>query len=122
MRLFGFPNECEEGYEPHKQRQPHIQAEVGGGQGVNCHSISRVGRRGAQVLRQMDLEGRAPWWLSDNAREEAISHEAFFPKEGKRRCPHSLLSLTETKTRMDIRVKRSYKKLFKMDFRMGGGY
>lgn len=86
VRLFGFPNECEEGYEPHKQRlgplqQPHIQAEVGGGQGVNCHSISLVGRRGAQGLRQMDLEGRAPWWLSDNAREEAISHEAFFPRK-----------------------------------------
>lgn len=46
VRLFGFPNGCEEGHEPHMQRllrrrprlghlhQPHIQAEVGRGPGV----------------------------------------------------------------------------------------
>lgn len=72
VRLFGFPNGWEEGHEPHMQRllgwrprlghlhQPHIQAEVGRGPGVNCCSISSLGRRGPWGLRQMDLEARVP--------------------------------------------------------------
>lgn len=50
------------------------------------------------------------------ATPRAISQEGFFPREGERWVPCSPLSLTETKTRLNISAKRIYKKSFEMDF------
>lgn len=52
----------------------------------------------------------------DNAREEPLAKRVSPPGKVRGGVPHSLLSLTETKTKMDTSAERIYKKLFKMDF------
>lgn len=135
VRLSGFPSGWEEGHEPHMQRllgwrprlghlhQPHIQAAVGRGPGVNCCSISPLGRRGPWGLRQMDLEARESPVVIDNAREEPLAKRVSPPEKVRRGFPHSLLSLTETKTKMDISVERIYKNCLRWTsrWRWGGG-
>lgn len=134
VRLSGFPNGWEEGHEPHMQRllgrrprlghlhQPHTQAEVGRGPGVNCCSISPVGRRGPWGLRQMDLEARESPVATDT-REEPLAKRVSPPEKERGGFPHSLLSLTETKTKMDISVEGIYTNCWRWTsrWRWGGG-
>lgn len=86
VRLFGFPNGCEEGHEPHTQRllrrrprlghlhQPHIQAEVGRGPGVAATPSPPLG---GKELGGSQADGpgsqRVPWWLFGKAREEPLA-------------------------------------------------
>lgn len=86
VRLFGFPNGCEEGHEPHMQRllrrrprlghlhQPHIQAEVGRGPGVAATPSPPLG---GKELGGSQADGpgsqRVPWWLFGKAREEPLA-------------------------------------------------
>lgn len=70
VRLFGFPNGCEEGHKPHVQRllgkgpglgrlhQPDIQAKAGMGPGATATPSPFLGGEELGGLRQMDLEAR----------------------------------------------------------------
>lgn len=76
--------------------------------------------------RSSGVSGKWIWkpesaqWLFDNP-GKSISQECLFPGEGERWFPCSPLSLTETKMRMDINVKRIDKNPSKWTSRWGGG-
>jgi hypothetical protein len=57
----------------------------------------------------MDLETRVPGGQYDNAGEEPSAKRISPPGKAERWFPHSSLSLSETKTRLDISAKRIYK-------------
>lgn len=63
--------------------------------------------------RQMDLETRKSPGGYFMIPGKAIGQEGFSPREGGRWFPNSPLSLTETKTRLNISAKIIYKNLSK---------
>lgn len=118
MRLFGFPKQNEEGHNPHTQwllgrkprlghlHQPHIQAEVGRGPRVTATPSPLLGGEEPGVSGRWIWKPESPLVAFDNAREVPLPKRV---SSLRRRSPQLLLSSTETKTRMDISVKRTYK-------------
>lgn len=92
--------------------QLHIQAEPGMGPGANATHSPLRGRRGVWGS-QADGSGsqKVTRWLDYDSKGKTISQEGFSPREGERWFPCSPLSLTETKTRLNISANIIYKNL-----------
>lgn len=123
-RLFGFPNGCEEGHKPGVWKLLERRPRAWSSSPAPCPGRTRNGSRSQCYSLSSAWEERSPgvpgrWiWKPESHpvaiiwfRGKAISQEGFSPREGERWFPCSPLSLTETKTRLNISANIIYRNL-----------
>lgn len=106
-----------------RPRQLHVQVEPGMGPGANATHSPMLGRRGVRGS-QADGSGSQKvtrWLFRDSGGEKPSAKRVSPPGKAKRWFPWSPLSLTETKTRLNISAKIIYKNLSKWTSRWVGG-
>lgn len=132
-RLFGFPTGCEEGHKPGVQRLldrrprawPSPSAPRPGrtrsGSRSQCPRSPLLGRRGVWES-QADGSGsrKVTRWLFYDPGKSHQPRGCLPSGEGERWFPSSPLSLTETKTRLNVSANIIYKNLSRWTSRWAG--